>query len=183
MGLRSSLINARADAADVQARGSAFSLVADAKAFRLSRTAKNQKDFKVQAMDGWRSGLGYAMIVCPVYQLPTRTSQIYQQAIARNVCILSYSHLAALVGLALRRGQQSAERGLGAILETVPLLHPSKSPSITGLGSIAPSQKTTTYGRQKRLRLSKRLALPKRVPAILEDGTKQALGLITPTSS
>lgn len=127
MGLRSSLINARADAADVQARGSVYSLVADAKAFRLSRTAKNQKDFKVQAMDGWRGGLDYAMVVCPIYQLPTRTSQIYQQAIARNVCILSYSHLAALVGLALRRGQRSAERGLGAILETVPLLHPSKS--------------------------------------------------------
>ena len=34
-----------------------YSLVADAKAFRLSRTAKNQKDFKVQAMDGlaWRA--------------------------------------------------------------------------------------------------------------------------------
>ena len=52
IGLRSSLINTRADAADVQARGRAYSLVADAKAFRLSRTAKNQKDFKVQAMDG-----------------------------------------------------------------------------------------------------------------------------------
>lgn len=47
IGLNSAVITARADAADVQARGGGFSLVADAKAFRLSRTAKNQKDFKV----------------------------------------------------------------------------------------------------------------------------------------
>lgn len=52
IGLRSTIIHARADAADVQAYSTGYSLVADAKAFRLSRTAKNQKDFKVQAMDG-----------------------------------------------------------------------------------------------------------------------------------
>ncbi len=57
-----------------------YSFVADAKAFRLSRTAKNQKDFKVQAMDDWKHSKTYAMVVCPVYQLLTRTSQIYQQA-------------------------------------------------------------------------------------------------------
>lgn len=93
IGLKSAVITTRADVADVQARGGGYSLVADAKAFRLSRTAKNQKDFKVQAMDGWRNGLDYAVIICPIYQLPSRTSQIYQQAIARNVCIMSYSHL------------------------------------------------------------------------------------------
>ena len=52
IGLRSAVIDARGDSADVQARAVAYSLVADAKAFRLSRTAKNQKDFKIQAMDG-----------------------------------------------------------------------------------------------------------------------------------
>lgn len=127
LGMRSALITTRADAADVQARGRSFSLVADAKAFRLSRTAKNQKDFKVQAMDGWRNGLDCALVVCPIYQLPTRTSQIYQQAIARNVCILSYNHLAALVGFAVRRGALSAEQGLGQVLKSVTLMHPSKS--------------------------------------------------------
>ena len=127
MGLRSAVIHARADAADVQARGRAFSLVADAKSFRLSRTAKNQKDFKVQAMDGWRNGLDYAVVVCPIYQLPTRTSQIYRQAIARNVCLLSYSHLGALVRFALRRGTRVAETGLQKVLKTVSVLHPSKS--------------------------------------------------------
>jgi hypothetical protein len=127
MGLQSALIDARADAADVQARGRHYSLVADAKAFRLSRTAKNQKDFKVQAMDGWRNGLDYAVLVCPIYQVPTRASQIYQQALARNVCILSYSHIAALVALALRKGQEAAEDGLGTVIDTVSILHPSKS--------------------------------------------------------
>ena len=56
MGLNSVVLDARADAADVQARATSYSLVADAKAFRLSRTAKNQKDFKVDAMDSWKHG-------------------------------------------------------------------------------------------------------------------------------
>ena len=129
MGLNSVVLDARADAADVQARANSYSLVADAKAFRLSRTAKNQKDFKVEAMDGWKHGLDYALIVGPIYQLPTRTSQIYQQAITRNVCILSYSHLAALVGLALRREVVRSEEGLQQVLKSVPMLHPSKSAS------------------------------------------------------
>jgi HindIII restriction endonuclease len=127
IGLRSAVITARADAADVQARATAYSLVADAKAFRLSRTAKNQKDFKVQAMDGWRNGLDYATVICPIYQLPGRTSQIYQQAIARNVCILSYSHLATLVALSRRRSLKAAEAALQNILGEVSRLHPSKS--------------------------------------------------------
>ncbi|MBI4801498.1 MAG: HindIII family type II restriction endonuclease [Elusimicrobia bacterium] len=134
IGLKSAVITARSDAADVQARGGGYSLVADAKAFRLSRTAKNQKDFKVQAMDGWRSDLDYAVVVCPIYQLPNRTSQIYQQAIARNVCILSYSHLAALVGLARRRGAATARKGLGSVLKSVSLLHPSKNAADYWLG-------------------------------------------------
>ena len=78
MGLNSVVLDARADTADVQAHASAYSLVADAKAFRLSRTAKNQKDFKVQAMDGWRYDLDYAVVVCPIYQLP------YEQARSTN---------------------------------------------------------------------------------------------------
>ena len=82
-----------------------YSFVADAKAFRLSRTAKNQKDFKVEAMDGWKHGKPFAMVVCPVYQLPSRTSQIYQQAVARSVCICTYTHLAVLVRYAKITGQ------------------------------------------------------------------------------
>jgi type II restriction enzyme len=122
MGLRSTIIAERADAADVQARGKDFSLVADAKAFRLSRTAKNQKDFKVQAMDGWRGNEDYAIVVCPIYQLPTSKSQIYQQAFASNVCIASYSHLSALVVFASKAGEASAEAALRAVLDSVALL-------------------------------------------------------------
>lgn len=127
LGLKSAVITARADAADVQARAIDYSLVADAKAFRLSRTAKNQKDFKVQAMDGWRNGLDYAVVVCPIYQLPGKTSQIYQQAIARNVCILSYCHLAALLTLSQKRSKKYAESGLRKVLSSVSELHPSKN--------------------------------------------------------
>ena len=129
LGLSSVLIDTRADAADVQARGRDFSLVADAKAFRLSRTAKNQKDFKVQALDKWRGGLDYAVVVCPIYQLPATASQIYQQAIASNVCVLSYSHLAALVGLAMRGRSRRAEAGLREVLKSVAFLNPGKSAS------------------------------------------------------
>ena len=127
IGLQSVVLDERADAADVQAKAPTYSLVADAKAFRLSRTAKNQKDFKVQAMDGWRGGLDFAIVVCPIYQLPSRMSQIYQQAIARNVCVLSYSHLAALVGLRIRTDSETSTAGLRSVLERVSLLHPSKS--------------------------------------------------------
>ena len=51
MGFTSLVLKERADVADVECACDDYSFVADAKAFRLSRTAKNQKDFKVQAMD------------------------------------------------------------------------------------------------------------------------------------
>ena len=47
IGLVSNVLSERGDAADVEAVGPDYSLVADAKVFRLSRTAKNQKDFKI----------------------------------------------------------------------------------------------------------------------------------------
>lgn len=71
MGFNSLVLKERADVADVECANDDYSFVADAKAFRLSRTAKNQKDFKVQTMDGWKHGKPYAMVVCPVYQLPS----------------------------------------------------------------------------------------------------------------
>lgn len=96
LGLKSAVIQERGDAADVEVVAKDFSFVADAKAFRLSRTAKNQKDFKVAAMHEWKRGKTYALVVCPIYQLPSKASQIYHQASALNVCILSYAHLAVL---------------------------------------------------------------------------------------
>lgn len=51
IGCTGIVLRERADVADVECVCDNFSFVADAKAFRLSRTAKNQKDFKIQAMD------------------------------------------------------------------------------------------------------------------------------------
>ncbi|MDR0970466.1 MAG: HindIII family type II restriction endonuclease [Lentimicrobiaceae bacterium] len=127
IGLKSFVLKERADAADVEAFAKEYSFVADAKAFRLSRTAKNQKDFKVQAMQGWKRGKPYAMVVCPIYQLPTSSSQIYQQATTQNVCVFTYSHLALLLAYSEAEGQTKAEQLLMKIFETVKALNPSKN--------------------------------------------------------
>lgn len=126
LGLKSLVLKERADAADVEAFAENYSFVADAKAFRLSRTAKNQKDFKVQAMDGWKRGKPYAMVVCPIYQLPTRASQIYQQASTRNVCIFTYSHLAVLAAYANVAAEGVAEDLLLQVFDAIKHLNPSK---------------------------------------------------------
>ena len=127
MGLKSVVLTERAGVADVDVYAKKYSFVADAKAFRLSRTAKNQKDFKVQAMDGWKHGKPYAMVVAPIYQLPSRSSQIYQQATTRNVCIFTYSHLSLLVNYAIEEKQSKAEELLLRIFKIIPALNPSKS--------------------------------------------------------
>lgn len=126
IGLNSVVLTERADAADVEVSCDKYSFVADAKVFRLSRTAKNQKDFKVQAMDGWRNSNDFAMVVCPIYQLPTKNSQIYQQAISRNVCIFTYTHLGVLVRYSEVKGKKKAIDLLENILNSVSLLNPSK---------------------------------------------------------
>jgi len=127
IGCDSYVLTERADAADVEARAPGYTLVADAKTFRLSRTAKNQKDFKVQAMGGWRRDKDYAVIVSPLYQLPSRKSQIYRQATSQDVCLLSFSHLVLLVRLASQESDERAVGLLGRLLEKVSTLHPSKN--------------------------------------------------------
>lgn len=73
-------------------------MVADAKCFRLSRTAKNQKDFKVANLSSWRGAENeYAVLVAPYYQYPQKSSQIYSKALENNVCLLSWEHLAILL--------------------------------------------------------------------------------------
>jgi hypothetical protein len=126
MGFNSIVLKERADVADVECVSNDYSFVADAKAFRLSRTAKNQKDFKVQAMDVWKHGKPYAMVVCPVYQLPFRTSQIYQQAGARSVCIATYTHLAVFSRYAEVSNKYEAMRLVHEVFKTVEAMNPSK---------------------------------------------------------
>jgi len=126
MGFNSLVLKERADVADVECVNDDYSFVADAKAFRLSRTAKNQKDFKVQAMDGWKHGKPYAMVVCPVYQLPSRTSQIYQQAAARSVCIGTYTHLSVLARFAEAKSTNEAMELVHEVFKVVEAMNPSK---------------------------------------------------------
>jgi hypothetical protein len=87
------VLRARGNSADVFAKADSYTLVGDAKAFRLSRTAKNQKDFKIGALDDWRRQNTFACLIAPLYQFPVKQSQIYRQAITRNVTLLSYLHL------------------------------------------------------------------------------------------
>jgi hypothetical protein len=93
LGHDAQVLGARGNSADVLAKNQHYTLVGDAKTFRLSRTAKNQKDFKVNALDSWRGGNNYAILVCPLLQYPVKKSQIYTQAITKNVTLLSYTHL------------------------------------------------------------------------------------------
>ncbi len=127
IGLKSIVLTERADAADVEVFAKNYSFVADAKAFRLSRTAKNQKDFKVQAMHGWKHGKPNAMIVCPIYQLPRASSQIYANATISDVCIITYSHLSLLLAYSLIDGNKKAQELLKNTFKTVPLLPVTKN--------------------------------------------------------
>ena len=99
LGLSAQVIKTRSNCADVIAKSKyhGYSLVADAKSFRLSRTAKNQKDFKVESMVSWKGDNDYAVLACPYFQYPRKVSQIYTQALDGNVLLFSWEHLAFLI--------------------------------------------------------------------------------------
>lgn len=97
LGLDSEVLRTRGNSADVYSKTKKYTIVSDAKCFRLSRTAKNQKDFKIKALDDWRRQNTYALLVAPLSQYPADKSQIYQQAISHNVTLLSYVHLQFLI--------------------------------------------------------------------------------------
>lgn len=87
--MNSIVLTERADAADVEVVCDSYSFVADAKVFRLSRTAKNQKDFKVQAMDGWRNTKDFAMVVCQyISSQLNQVKYINKLFFAMCVCLL-----------------------------------------------------------------------------------------------
>jgi hypothetical protein len=126
LGMNSLLIMQRGDAGDVDVYAKDYSFIADAKAFRLSRTAKNQKDFKIQAMQKWKGNKPFAMVVCPIYQLPKNSSQIYHQAIISKVCIFTYSHLSLLLNYSAVEGVENAQLLLKEIFEVIGLQNPAK---------------------------------------------------------
>ena len=100
LGMDARAISERGDSADVVAKSffHGYSLVADAKCFRLSRTAKNQKDFKVAALSDWRGAdHEHAVLVSPYFQYPKEESQIYKTALDKDVCLLSWEHISILL--------------------------------------------------------------------------------------
>ncbi|MER8042922.1 HindIII family type II restriction endonuclease [Streptomyces sp. NPDC094032] len=99
IGYRAEVSQERSNAADVVAEGGSpsHSLVADAKAFRLSRTALNPKDYKIEALSKWRKGADHALLVAPIAGYPEGTSRLYVEADRFRVTLLSYSHLALMI--------------------------------------------------------------------------------------
>lgn len=99
MNLEAKVLTQRADCADVVAQSHfhKYSLVGDAKAFRLSRTARNAKDYKVSSMALWRGDSEYSVLVCPYFQYPKSNSQIYKEALSGNVTLFSWEYIYILL--------------------------------------------------------------------------------------
>ena len=109
IGLTATVLTERGDSADVIAKSRihGYTLAADAKSFRMSRTAKNQKDFKVTALSGWRKDNDFAILCAPYFQYPRVSSQIYSQAISENVCLISWEHLVFLLENNIRETEKT----------------------------------------------------------------------------
>jgi len=118
MNLEAEVLGARGSSADILAKTSKYTIVADAKTFRLSRTAKNQKDFKVQALDNWRQNNNYSVLASPLFQYPCRKSQIYSQAIQKNVTLISYLHLKFILDSKIKNLDLEKIWNAGKILKT-----------------------------------------------------------------
>ena len=101
------VLRERSNCADIiaQSRFHGYSLVGDAKAFRLSRTAKNAKDFKVESMVHWRGDCDYAVLTCPYFQYPKSNSQIYKSALDGNVALFSWEYLYILLSTGIKECQ------------------------------------------------------------------------------
>ena len=99
IGLNSEVLKQRSNSADVFAKSKfhGYSLAADAKSFRMSRTAKNQKDFKINSLNNWRGNSDYAILCNPYFQYPKKASQIYSQSMNYNVCLFSWEHFIFLI--------------------------------------------------------------------------------------
>ncbi len=107
LGLNAEVSFERSDSADVVAKSELhYSLVADAKCFRLSRTAKNQKDFKISNLSKWRGkNYHFAVLVAPYFQYPKKESQIYESALKDEVCILAWEHILILLENNIKESQ------------------------------------------------------------------------------
>lgn len=101
VGYDSKVADERSNSADVAAtlsKGKSHTLVLDAKAFRLSRTALNPKDYKIEALNTWRKDANFACLVAPLAGFPPGNSRLYKEAITFDVTLLTFSHLQFLIG-------------------------------------------------------------------------------------
>lgn len=95
VGYTTAVSTERSNSADVVARCQSeqgHTLVLDAKAFRLSRTALNPKDYKIEALNTWRKGADFACLVGPLTHFP-QESRLFEEVIKFNVTLLTFSHL------------------------------------------------------------------------------------------
>ncbi len=94
-GMKTELIKERGDRADVIAINNKYTIVGDAKSFRLSRTALNPKDFKLAALNTWRNNdnAEYACLIGPYHDFPGERSRLYSEAVNNNVLLISYTHI------------------------------------------------------------------------------------------
>ncbi len=109
LNLEVQVLRERSNCADIvaQSKFHGYSLVGDAKAFRLSRTAKNAKDFKVESMVHWRGDCDYAVLTCPYFQYPKSKSQIYKSALDGNVALFSWEYLYILLSAKVKENQNT----------------------------------------------------------------------------
>lgn len=107
MNFEVTVLRERSNCADiiVQSKYHNYSLVGDAKAFRLSRTAKNAKDFKVDSMVHWKEDNDFSVLACPYFQYPKSNSQIYRSALNGNVSLFSWEYLYIILSENIRESE------------------------------------------------------------------------------
>ena len=97
-GMKSELVKERGDSPDVIGTNqNQYKIVADAKAFRLSRTALNPKDYKIDPVNQWRVNeeADYACLVTSFF--PGERSRLFQEAVDRHVTLLTYPQLQFII--------------------------------------------------------------------------------------
>lgn len=114
MNFEVTVLRERSNCADIiaQSKYHNYSLVGDAKAFRLSRTAKNAKDFKVDSMVHWKEDNDFSVLACPYFQYPKSNSQIYRSALNGNVSLFSWEYLYIILSENIRESEDMDLREL-----------------------------------------------------------------------
>lgn len=107
MNFEVTVLRERSNCADIiaQSKYHNYSLVGDAKVFRLSRTAKNAKDFKVDSMVHWKEDNDFSVLACPYFQYPKSNSQIYRSALNGNVSLFSWEYLYIILSENIRESE------------------------------------------------------------------------------